>query len=325
MWSRAASKLALLELLTRRTLRRRQTQDDAFRELAALPWTQRTSRRDELVLVPQREADLRALLDRVWPEWPGVWQAMQSLGLEPSPTGFAAYEDQLRAANAPSVPTRVNRKTAAALVAPHSKAALTRRRLSALGEVEATSDGIVRMRPPVELRARNALGEVDLSAVAAVLGEVALPERSFEGLTFEGPVRAILTVENLGAFVDVSVPQRWLVAYVAGWDTATVGRLFAVLPGVPALHFGDLDPAGVRIYRHLREVSPGLQWFVPDFASALVDRHGLPLAWPDDLDLSDEGTPELVRELARRGLWLEQEVLAIDPRIQSALEGWLAS
>jgi hypothetical protein len=324
MWSRLSSRLALVELMTRGTLRRRRTQEAAFDELAALSWTSRTRRKDELALVPQRESELRALLDRVWPEWFDIWRAMQALDLEPTPTGFAAYEDHLRAANTPAVPRRVNRKTAAALVAPHSKASLTGRRLSALGEVEATSDGIVRIRPPVGLRATNALGEVDLSAVAAVLGEVALPERSFEGLVFEGAVRAILTVENLGAYVDVSVPEGWLVAYVAGWDTATVGRLFGALPEVPTLHFGDLDPAGVRIYRHLRDVRPDLRWFVPDFAATLVDAHGLRQSWPDDLDLGDETTPELVRELARRGLWLEQEVLAIAPRIPAALEAWLA-
>ena len=43
--------------------------------------------------------------------------------------------------------------------------------------------------------------------------------------------------------------------------------------------------------------------------------------WPDDLDLRE--APELVRELARRGLWLEQEPLVIDARIAAALEAML--
>lgn len=38
---------------------------------------------------------------------------------------------------------------------------------------------------------------------------------------------------------------------------------------------------------------------------ASMEKKALPCEWPDDLDLS--GTPELVRELAARGLWLEQE------------------
>jgi hypothetical protein len=43
--------------------------------------------------------------------------------------------------------------------------------------------------------------------------------------------------------------------------------------------------------------------------------------WPDDLDLRK--APELVRELASRELWLEQEPLVIDARIASALEPML--
>jgi hypothetical protein len=40
--------------------------------------------------------------------------------------------------------------------------------------------------------------------------------------------------------------------------------------------------------------------------------------WPADLDLS--AAPSLVRELAVKGLWLEQERAAVDPRIPDELE-----
>jgi uncharacterized protein with HEPN domain len=53
----------------------------------------------------------------------------------------------------------------------------------------------------------------------------------------------------------------------------------------------------------------------------VVDSKGLRAEWPDDLDLGD--APELVRDLAHRGLWLEQEPLVIDSRIASALEALL--
>ena len=43
--------------------------------------------------------------------------------------------------------------------------------------------------------------------------------------------------------------------------------------------------------------------------------------WPDDLALAD--APTLVRELAARGLWLEQEALAVDPPTGAALEAML--
>jgi hypothetical protein len=87
------------------------------------------------------------------------------------------------------------------------------------------------------------------------------------------------------------------------------------------LHFGDLDPNGVRILQHLRRLRPDLLWFVPKFWQELVSTKGLPTTWPAELDLRD--APELVHHLARHGLWLEQESLALDPRLPAALEAHL--
>jgi hypothetical protein len=167
--------------------------------------------------------------------------------------------------------------------------------------------------------ARTPRGAVDLASIAAVLGEVALPERALTGrLELEGSVRAVLLVENLGTFCDLPPIAGWLFAHVAGWDTATVRRLLERLPHAPVVHFGDLDPNGARIVRHLREQVRELRWFVPSFWGELVEAKGLPASWPEDLDLA--GAPPLVHELARRGLWLEQEPLAVDPRTCPALE-----
>jgi hypothetical protein len=45
--------------------------------------------------------------------------------------------------------------------------------------------------------------------------------------------------------------------------------------------------------------------------------------WPEALDLRD--TPELVQRLARRGLWLEQEPIAVDPRTPAAIQSMLST
>ena len=163
---------------------------------------------------------------------------------------------------------------------------------------------------------------VDLTAVAAVLGEVSLPERALkDGLELAGPLRAVSLVENLGAFCDLPTIDGWLFVHVAGWDTATVSRLLERLAHVPVLHFGDLDPNGVRIFQHLRGQYPALRWFVPSFWEEFVESKGLRGTWPDDLALDD--APTLVRQLAARGLWLEQEALVVDPRTPAALEAML--
>jgi hypothetical protein len=322
MWQTTEERLALLELLAHGTLRRRQSQLATWNALAELPWARRTGRRDELGLVEDRRAELAALLDRVWPAWGEGLAKLTARGLPPTPEGWAALEDARRAEGVPALPQRLNRRTAAALAAPHSKATLTDRRLAALGDVEATHDGSVRLRPPQGLVARTSRGAVDLAAVAAVLGEVSFPERALkDGLELTGPLRAVLLVENLGAFCDLPAIDGWLFVHVAGWDTATVSRLLERLAHRPVLHFGDLDPNGVRIFQHLRRQHPGLRWFVPSFWEELVESKGLRGAWPDNLVLDD--APSLVRKLAARGLWLEQEGLVLDPRTAAALEAML--
>ena len=321
-WRSQAARLALLELLVRGSLKRRRTQGAAWDALDELPWTRRTGRRDELGLVEDRRQELVALLGRVWPGWGEVLAALTARGLASTPDGWSELEDAQRAEGLPQLPDQLNRRTVAALVAPHSKATLTNRRLAALGDAEATHDGSVRLRPPQGLVAITPRGRVDLTAVAAVLGEVSIPERALSGgLALEGAIRAALLVENLGVFCDLRALDGWLLVHVPGWDTATVARLLERLVHVPVVHFGDLDPNGVRILMHLRGLRSDLRWFVPEFWAELVNANGLERAWPEDLDLS--GAPPLVRELASRGLWLEQEPLAVDPRTSAALEAML--
>jgi hypothetical protein len=322
MWQTPAERLALLELLVRGTLKKRRAQTGTWDALAELSWVKRSGRRDELGLVEERRGELVRLLERVWPAWSDALAALTARGLPPTPEGWTALEDATRAAGLSSLPERLNRRTVAALVAPHSKATLTERRIAALGDAEATHDGSVRLRPPRGLKARSSKGTIDLTPVAEVFGEVSLPERALlDGLALEGPMRAALLVENLGAFCDLPTLDGWLIAHVAGWDTATVAQLLERLWHVPFIHFGDIDPNGVRIFRHLRAMRPDLRWFVPEFWGELVDAKGLPCAWPEELDLGD--TPELVRLLSKRALWLEQEPIAVDPRTPAALEAML--
>ena len=324
MWETSEARLALLELLVRGRLTRRRGQTDAFNVLEELPWTRATGRRDEIGLVEERRHELVSLLERSWPGWRGEWGELTERGLPPTPEGWAKLLDAHRADQLPNLPSRLNRRTAAALAAPHSKAALTTRRRAALGPAEATHDGTVRLRPPPGLVAGSACGSVDLSAVANVLGEVAIAERAFlDGLTLEGKVRAVLLIENLGAWRDLQAPDGFLLVHVPGWDTNTVAHLLERMPATPTLHFGDLDPNGARIYQHLRERRTDLIWFLPDFWAEYAETHARPTQWPADIDLST--APTWARDLAKGGEWLEQEVIVFDPRLTQAMEQMLPS
>lgn len=319
LWARESSRLALAELWRTGGLRRRLAQADAFDELSRLPWTRRTSRRDELALDPPHRVDLETLLDRAWPGWRDAVARLEALGLPVDERGWRRLGDLERQGALPALPERLNVRTATAAVAPHSKATLSESRLEGLEDVDLTRDGVVRLRPTSTLRLIRGALSFSATELATVLGEVTISERAFRDGTRLGgePPRALLLVENKGTFVDLRAPGDWLVAHVPGWDTASVRDLLEQLPQVPVVHFGDLDPNGVRIVRHLRELCPALIWAVPGFWAEHVPGRALPRPWPDDLDLSD--APPLVRDLASRGLWLEQELLALDPRLEGAL------
>lgn len=320
MWQTPQQRIALLELLVQGTLKRRASQVKAYDTLAELSWIRSTGRRDQIALVEARRTELVALLERVWPDWQEALAALTAGGFSPTPDGWARLEDSRRAGRLPALPGRLNRRTAAALTAPHSKAVLTPRRQAALAGTEATHDGLLRLRPPRGLVAQTEQGVLDLWKLARILGEAPIPERAFlDGLILEGPLRAVLLVENSGAWRDLPMLDGWLLAHVPGWDIATVVHLLAqVQPEVPVVHFGDLDPNGVRILLKLRELRSDLCWFVPSFWTECVEPRKLKKPWPAGLDLRH--APKLVHDLVDKGLWLEQEPLVVDSRMRSALE-----
>jgi len=318
MWEREEDRLALLELLERGRLRRRSSQVEVWTILDQLPWTRRTGRRDEIELVPDERTSITELLNRVWPSWQVERQALAARQLNPTPNDWRRLQDLLRAQDVPVLPARLNLRTAASSVAPHSKAGLSSVRRAALGETVTTRDGIVRLRPPPGLLFMRDGKELDAASIARVLGEVAITERALlDGTTLKGAVRAVLLVENLGPYQDLVSPQGWLIAHVPGWNTATVCSFLRLLPGVPIIHFGDLDAAGVRIVRHLQQLHPALKWAVPYFWREYIDKRALVGVWPEELNLT--GVPPLVLELAQRGLWLEQEAIVVDARLPQSL------
>lgn len=319
MWERPEHRLALMELVVSGSLRCRKGQQQVWKHLAELSWTKRTGRRDEIAIVESRRHELERLLTQVWPAWLQVKTELAGAGLAISVQGWQQLQDIERAREAKGLPSRLNRRTASALIGPHSKARLSAPRRKALADLDVMHDGTLRLRPSVGLRIRRCEHELDCAIVAGVLGEVVLTERALiDGAVFTGePPRALLLVENLGAYLDTPAPPGWLLAHVPGWDTRTVRLLLKELHEVPVAHFGDLDPNGLRIMRHLRECRADLQWVVPEFWCDYIPKAALQARWPNDLDLTD--APNFVQQLASSGLWLEQEVIVLDPRLPQAL------
>jgi hypothetical protein len=147
-----------------------------------------------------------------------------------------------------------------------------------------------------------------------------------------------MTVENLGACLDLPAPPQALVVHQPGWNCRLAQRFIALLPeAVPWWHFGDLDPEGLAIFAALVRAGeadrplPGScphsgpygAWahrprlFLPAWWGDYLPSHGLPLGadWPVGL------TPDnaLLTRLRAGRLWLEQEAILLDPRLGEGL------
>lgn len=319
-WDGESDRLALLELWMTNTLVRRRAQEAAWRRLDGEAWTTLTPRARERALTLAYRPMIEALLDQAWPEWRSVAERLAAAGLQPTPDGWRSLQESERITNAPVLPPQVlHRKTAAALVGPDSKAGWTSARRAATSHLTLTNDGILRLRP--SRGSQMALGEhvVDADAVGAVLGEIAIPERAVRrGLRLTGVLpRVLLTVENVGPFVDVSVPDDWTIAHVPGWNIPPIAAFIKILPpNTIWCHWGDLDPQGVRILRSLRSIRSDLRWVCPPWWSD-VSPWQRPADWSDCLIHDDD--PLLLRRLIMEGAWLEQEPMCIDKRLFAAI------
>ena len=204
-------------------------------------------------------------------------------------------------------------------MAEHTKVQLSAEQRAAVEAVRTTRDGVVRLRTPSGMRLRVGQAELGLALWMDSVGEVALPERAVAAIEVLEPPRAVLTVENLAAFVDLPAPPGVAVVYVPGWDTRLAVRLLRALASTPRLHFGDLDPAGVEILAHLRRELGPTAWFVPPCWRPYARTHALPTGTPWAALPPD--APQWVRtELVERARWLEQEPLLLDDALGPALD-----
>ena len=132
MWERDENRLAVVELVHTGRLRRRKSQEEVWTWLAQLRWTKATGRRDEVALTASVQGEVEDMLDSRWPEWRTARARLTGAGLPVSHEGWKALQDAERAGRAGRLPRRLNERTAAAQVGPHSKAGLTDARRSAL-------------------------------------------------------------------------------------------------------------------------------------------------------------------------------------------------
>ncbi len=318
MWHEPAPRAALLELIQTGKLRKRRAQAEAWQELLEIGWARRTGRQDELVLADSCREDVLETLSRCWPDWRTTVTELASHSLPVTESGLRQLHLIRRSVRTKDLPVRLNQRTAASALAAHSKSRIRFVEPLRHAASEITTDYLIRLRGCQDMSLVRESIVYDAATQERVHGELILSERALlDGTELFGNPDALLLVENLGAFVDMTPSPGWLLVHVPGWNTQGARRLFSMFPQTVTIHFGDLDPKGFAILQHLREHRPSLMWVVPDWAAEYLPTHGLPTTWPTDNALSE--TPHLIQRLVQEGLWLEQESLVLDNRLWPSL------
>lgn len=319
-WANPHYRMALARLFVEGTLAKGTRVAPVVDHLLEVGWIARTPRRNVVQKVEQYSEAIEELLERVWPDWRDAVDALLAKGLSLTVEDLAKLRKQDALSDADILPPRMHRKTLAAILGLHSKAALPTDDVLRRHGVEATTDNLLRIRANEGLVIESAGKKLPCDPVMAALGEVVLPERAtLDGLTVSGQIpRAVLTVENLGAFVDLSAPPEMLVAHTPGWDSPLTLRFLEAIPSrIQVHHFGDLDHNGVEILRHLRQaIGPRVRWFVPSFWEEYLRTYGL----RQKIGCASRGhmLPEelsIFEKLGQAGRCLEQEVFLKDCRL----------
>ena len=323
-WQDIEYRAALLRLWKTGVLKKTRRVLPLAEHLLSLGWVTQSSRREELHLNESGSAQLPTLLDNVWPPWRMTLGRLGEIGL---PLTAAGLQDLARSAReVPPLPRRLHNKTFAALTRAHSKSHSGSAPLPP--GLFLTTDGVLRIRPNRGLTLHAGRHRLDCDDLTEALGEVILPERALlDGIRAEGVLpAAVMTVENLGPFVDMPKPEDLLLIHQPGWNTGLSLQFMDVLgEGPPLCHFGDLDPEGLAIYLHLCRQKKDYRHFLPSFWDEYVEPFSQELegGWPEAI--ADSFSEPLLQRLFAAGAWLEQEPVVLDPRFEGELVGHASS
>jgi len=308
----AAEIACLARLLETGTIRSGRKNEALIHRFETARWVMLGSRKEEWVLRPEKTPDLENRLSILMPTWRADFELLRSIGRDHFDVSDIAALPMLRRNTNP--PGRmINRRNWNAAVGqgPKHKAKIPSQCLL-------TKDWVLRFRPNKGLEWVNDRGKINLAEMAAEWTECVITERAWVGFkAFYGVLpRAVITCENLGAYIDLPASESTLVIYSPGADTEAAVALLKMFPAAMWMHFGDLDPEGIDIAKRIAgEVGRDMNLLIPFFAEDYLDAaKPVETAWSEVPDI-----PLLVvlKEKKKR---IFQEVFMLDRRLLEALE-----
>lgn len=272
-------------------------------------WIEPASRKNEWRMRDDAAALVEERLNDLSPSWRVDFDFLRSIELNPyDPRSIEALPILKKQRTITGMVNRRNWNAAAGLGPKHlpqiaSTATLTR-------------DWATRCRPNKGLRASFGREDLDLYAMASVLTECILPERLWLHFTgFAGTLPTlIITCENLGAYIDLSLPMTAMAIFAPGADVEAAAAIIKALPSARWNHFGDIDPDGLEIAENLANAT-GRQtnFYLPSFAEEYLPGRPTDTPW--------KGIPDepIFRELKRTQKRIFQEVFMLDDRLPGEL------
>lgn len=275
-------------------------------------WIERSGRKGEWTVREECKTALEHRLKEISPTWVEDFDFIRSLDRSPYDPAIIKILPVLKHRNTPSGLTNRRNWNAATGISPKHKPKLA-------SESKLTSDWIVRFYPSKGMNAVFSGEEVSLDTIQDLFTECIFPERMWHKFErFSGELPGILiTCENIGAYIDLPAPPYAMVIYAPGKDTIGACKLLNSLPGVPWIHFGDIDPAGIEIGKQIaKETNREFKFYFPTFVKDYLPGARFERGWEDKELLNHS----IFTELKKTGHRIFQEVFMLDKRLPDDLE-----
>lgn len=312
------SEIALIErLLSTGLVREAKWWEFLRKRFSDAGWIELSKRKGEWHLLDQAKRHVEARLNTLWTTRVTDLVLLQSNGLNSFNPKHLAYLPALRA-DTPKASNLINRRTWYSIsgVGPKEKSLVS----ATARDVVLTHDALTRFRPNMGLEMELDGQTIAISDIAHSLGEFSLSERGLrKHPKFKGILpSAIITVENLGSYIDLPLPSDMLAIFSPGTDIRCAVQLMKFFPNVNWIHFGDIDPEGVQIAHTLAAaLTRQPQIYIPSFAEDYLKRtQKRTVVWQKTYGLS------FLAALQKIEAGIFQEIFMLDERLRVDIENF---
>jgi len=278
-------------------------------------WIKVSTRKKEWVIYKSNEILINDALTALDHEWRKNFQLLRENNYNPHRANSIARLPGLKNQKPLNGPINEKNYNAHFGIGPKNKSRTKQ-------TIKPTRDWLIRFRPNKGLKGIFSSRCYNLSTLARIFSECILPEsfwNKFESFVDDTTPKLIITVENLGPYIDLPVPDDYMVVYSPGADYKPVSCFLKALPDVKWFHFGDLDPDGWDIGKRLAtESEKTLNFFIPSFAEDYLDRK-MPLKNPRRKSWDVIPDIPVFHELKKTKALIFQEFFMRDERLKSEL------